>query len=237
MSITTSISRIAEYYRRHGLTATLRRTGVAAKRAIFAGRMVVFYCDLSGRQLPPVNIPSTLKVERLRTSAELSAEHLQEMTSFWNPKQASRNIRERFEKGASLWLLECKGCLAGYGWTLQGGTMEPYYFPLGPEDVHFFDFQVFSEFRGRGFNPLLVDCILEDLANHCGGRAFIEAAEWNEAQLSSLRKTPFRLLGFAKSYKISGRLLTCWAGTETANHEQGDPVRGNGAVKMSRING
>lgn len=237
MSITSSTSRFTEYCRRHGLGATLRRIGVAAKRAIFAGRMVVFYCDLNDRQLPPVNIPRTLKVERLRTPAELSAEYLQAMTSFWNPKQANRNIRERFEKGASLWLVVSEDQLAGYGWTIEGKTIEPYYFPLGPKDLHLFDFHVFPEFRGRGFNPLLVDCILRDLATDQGGRAYIEAAEWNEAQLASLRKTLFRLLGFAKMYKIFGKVLTGWAVEETANQEQEDPARGNGTVKMSKING
>ena len=30
---------------------------LAAKRALFAGRMVVFYCDLDERKLRPVNFP------------------------------------------------------------------------------------------------------------------------------------------------------------------------------------
>ena len=42
------------------------------------------------------------------------------MTSPWNPKQAHRNIRERFEQAASLWLIKSGDKLAGYGWTLQG---------------------------------------------------------------------------------------------------------------------
>jgi ribosomal protein S18 acetylase RimI-like enzyme len=149
-------------------------------------------------------------VERLQALTELSAERLQAMTSFWNPKLANQNIRERFEKGASLWLVECEGQLAGYGWTLQGQAIAPYYFPLGPDDVHLFDFHVFPYFRGRGINPYLIGQILDGLATNGAGRAFIEAAEWNGAQLSSLRKTQFRCLGSARSFTILGHIFVSW---------------------------
>ena len=62
MSISNSISRLVDYYTRHGLAATIRRAKLAARRALFAGRMVVFYCDLDERRLRPVNIPKTFAV-------------------------------------------------------------------------------------------------------------------------------------------------------------------------------
>jgi GNAT superfamily N-acetyltransferase len=210
MSISSSISRLASYYQRHGLGATVRRAQLALKRTLLADRMVVFYCDLDERRLRKVNLPTTFKVERITTLAKLSSEHFQEITSFWNPKLASRNIRERFEKGASLWLVECEDRLAGYGWTLQGDTIEPYYFPLSQDDVHFFDFHVFPHHRGRGVNPYLVGNILERLTGSAAGRAFIEAAEWNNAQLSSLHKTPFRCLGSVRSVAIFGHTFVSW---------------------------
>ena len=42
--------------RRHGLAATIRRARLAAERALFAGRMVVFYCDLDEQKLPQVKL-------------------------------------------------------------------------------------------------------------------------------------------------------------------------------------
>jgi len=89
-----------------------------------------------------------MRVERIRALAELSAEHLQAMTSFWNPNQVNRDVRDRFEKGASLWLVECENRLAGYGWTLQGHTIAPYYFPLAWMTCTSSDFHVFPHFRG-----------------------------------------------------------------------------------------
>lgn len=211
MGLLNPISRLSSYYRRHGFWATLRRGQLAAMRFLFASRMVVFYCDLDKQCLRPVCVLRPLKVERLRSLAELGQERLQVMTSFWSPELANRNIRERFEKGASLWIVECECQLAGYGWTLEGRTIAPYYFPLGPSDVHFFDFHVFPRYRGRGINPYLLGHILENFSGRSTGRAFIEAATWNDAQLSSLRRTPFSRLGSVRSFTILGRTIVSWA--------------------------
>ncbi len=211
MDITASISRLADFWARNGIKATFLRVGLAVRRTLFSSRMAVFYCDLAGQATLPAILPDSLKVERKRSPAELSPVDLQEMTSFWNPKQTRRNIAERFEKGASVWIIKSEDKLAGYGWTLQGRTIEPHYFPFGLQDVHLFDFHIFSPYRGQGLNPLLVTHMLRSLAGECGGHAFIEAAMWNEAQLSSLQKTPFRRLGWARKLTIGGRTLVFWS--------------------------
>jgi hypothetical protein len=220
MSPFNAMNRVSDYYRRHGIKATVGRATVAAKRAFFAHRMVVFYCDLANLGSSPPNIDASVAVERLRNYADLSAPDLREMTSFWNPKQAHENIHERFGKGASLWIARCHDALAGYGWTLQGSTIEPYYFKLAPDDVHFFDFHVFPKYRGQAINPFLVTCILRSLVNECRGRAYIEAAEWNEAQLSSLRKTPFVQFGQVSSISVFGRRRVFWTPSLTGQGEE-----------------
>jgi ribosomal protein S18 acetylase RimI-like enzyme len=211
-------SRLTAYYKRHGFGATLRRFSVAARRTLFAGRSVLFYCDLSALG-PAAQMPSGLKVERHRTQVDLSPEDLQEITSFWNPDLARRNLNERFGLGASLWLIRLEDKLAGYGWTLQGRTVEPHYFLLGPNDVHLFDFHVFPQCRGRKINPLLVNYILRTLALECRGRAFIEAAEWNQPQLASLRNTPFRQLGLARKFTMFGYTSVWWRENKTVDQQ------------------
>lgn len=216
MTISTATSRFADYYKRKGFGATFRRVGLAVKRAVLASRSVLFYCDLAALAVAPPDLPSFVKVERKKSAAELDAADLQEMTSFWNPKLAHRNMQERFDLGASLWLIRSHDMLAGYGWTLKGRTVEPHYFSIGQDDVHLFDFHVFPHFRGKGMNPFLVTHILRSLAGEGASRAFIEAAEWNRPQLSSLAKTPFRHLGVAKRWTIFGYNVVCWGknGTE-----------------------
>jgi len=162
-------------------------------------------------------------VERKRSPCEIDPQDLQEMTSFWSPTLAHRNITERFDRGASLWLIKSHDKLAGYGWTLQGRTIEPHYFPLGPYDVHLFDFYVFPQYRGRRINPSLVTHILGSLATDSQSRALIEAAEWNEAQLSSLARTPFRRLGLARKVTVFGWTIVCSDKREGLK----DPVNGD----------
>lgn len=211
MAISTSISRLEAYYTRYGLRATIRRGVLVITRGLFSNRMVLFYCDLAKQAASPADLPSSLRVELKRSFADLSPQDLVQMTSFWLPKQAHRNVKKRFNKGALLWLIKCEDILAGYGWTLQGHTVEPHYFPLGKGDVHLFDFHVFPRYRGRGLNPFLVSHILRSVAADGGGRAFIEAAEWNKAQLSSLSRTPFRRLGWARKLTIFRHTIVCWA--------------------------
>lgn len=227
MGIVKSISRFTDFYRKHGLVNTVGRAGLALKRGLFSNRMIVFYCDLAEQPKSSGVISGSLKIDELRGESELSPEDLRVMTSFWNPKQACRNITERFGKGASLWLIKSEGNLAGYGWSLRGSTIEPYYFPLGPDDVHLFDFHVFPQYRGRGINPLLVGYIVRKVATICAGRAFIEAAEWNEAQLSSLLKTPFRRLGAARSFALFGRTFVSWAEDKHLHPKGEDLQRAN----------
>jgi len=234
MSIANSISRLTSYYSRHGFGATIRRGGLAAKRGLFSSRMVVFYCDLIKLAMPPVNLPSSLKVERLRSYAELGAQDLQEMTSFWNPKQAHRNIRERFDRRATLWLVKSEDRLAGFSWTLRGSTVAPYYFLLGEDDVQLFDFYVFPKFRGRAILWFLVSHILHSLKDEGAARIFGDVAEWNQASLSFYRMTPFRRLGLARSFTILGHTFTRWVEHRTEKPARQGFERGDEAPTVAR---
>ncbi len=210
MSISAMFARLVEYQRRHGFRATLRRAGVAARRAVLARDMVVFYCDLDPGKLRPVRIPAGFSIERVVSLADFSSADFEQVTSFWNPKLASAHMRERFARGAVLWLVKSGESVAGYGWTLRGGSIEPYYFPLGTDDVQLFDFYVAPKFRGRAIHWLLTGHILQVLAAEGDGRAFADTGEWNDAQLASFRMTKLRLLGRVRAFRVFGRVLTHW---------------------------
>jgi GNAT superfamily N-acetyltransferase len=210
MSLLQLSNRFVAYYSTHGILATVKRMKLALKRGVFANRMVVFYCDLRKPLGPMTNLPTSITVERLYSYGQLPAEDLQFLTSFWNPKQAHQNIQERFEKGASLWLIRWQGNLAGYGWTVLGKTITPYFLPVGENDVQLFDFYAFPKFRGRGIHLLLIAYILQTMAAEGRTRAFGDTAEWNDAQLASFRMTPFRPLGLARSFAIRGHTFVTW---------------------------
>ncbi|EEF62385.1 GNAT family N-acetyltransferase [Pedosphaera parvula] len=202
------IGRLLSYASRHGVRATLGRARVSLGRAATGNRMVLFYCDLGEVQ---ADEGERREVERKGSEKELSPQELARITNAWRPEETRRLMRERFERGATLWLLKLDGEIAAFGWTMAGGTMEPHYFPLGERDVHLFDFFVFPEFRGKRLNPGLVNHILGKLAEEGKARAFIEAAEWNVAQLSSLSRTRFRRFGAARKMRVLGRTLVVWS--------------------------
>lgn len=236
MGIGNSISRFADYYSRHGFNATIRRARMGLGRALFANRMVVFYCDLADRSSRRVVIPESMRIGRVKSEAELGPQDFLEITSFWNPNQAHRNIKERFAKGASLWLIRSRENLAGYGWTLRGSVIAPYYFPMGPNDIQLFDFYVFPKFRGRAMHWLLTAHILQTLAAEGAARAFADTHEWNEAQLSSFKMTPFRPLGMARTFEIFGSKYVKWIDKKDGDWGQEIPqkaeeTRGNKGKK------
>lgn len=203
--------RVFQYARRHGFRATLSRLGLSFKRARTGKWHVLFACELATCPPPVLDDPNHARVERINTEAELSGPDLLQITSAWNPKIARRQLSERFAQGASLWLFKWDGKLAAYGWTIIGRTVEPHFMPLGPNDAHLFDYFVFPEYRGRRINPALVNHILTKLASERRNRAFIEAAEWNTAQLTSLGRTPFQPFGRAWKGSLFGKTLVIWS--------------------------
>lgn len=210
------LARCVYYGRHHGLRATLARLGLALHRAWSGDRMILYGCDLATDEAVRLEDSHHVRVERKRAEAELDPPDLNRIVQVTTPAFTRRQVAERFERGASVWLARVDEKLAGYGWTLRGNTMEPHFFPLEDNDVHLFDFYVFPEFRGRRVNPILVSHILAALRREACGRAYIEAAEWNIAQLRSLSKLPVRKLGAARKVCFLRRTIVIWS-SQTAS--------------------
>jgi GNAT superfamily N-acetyltransferase len=170
----------------------------------------LFECDLSAPQQAVPKESGNITIEQKNHPAELNEDDRRRIANAWNVELANRLHAERFSRGESLWLLKTDGKVAAYGWTIKHQTIEPHFYPLGTGDVHLFDFFVFPEFRGRRFNPFLVNHILGRLASEHAKRAFIEAAEWNTPQLTSLGRTSFRKLGCARKFRLFGKTIVVW---------------------------
>ena len=236
MNVSSAVLRFAVYFQRNGFRSTLQRAGQVVERALFSRRVVFLGCEICGQEQLLSELPACLQVERKRSEAELSSSDLSAMTNYWNPRLALQIIRERFDCGASLWIIKSEGELAGYGWTLQGRSVEPCYIRLQPDDVHLFDFLVFPAYRGRNYNPLLVNFILQTLTTECRGHAYLEVAQWNYPQLASLRKTPFQRLGSVWMLKVFGYRLPLWARNEgTGQGFAADAPFGSSPARPSRL--
>jgi GNAT superfamily N-acetyltransferase len=227
VGISISINRATEYFKRHGLAETLKRAGLAMRRTLIANRMVVYCCDLATMPIKQVSIPESMSIERVRSEEALGAKNREAITSFWNPDLAQRNIQDRFQKGATLWLIRCGEILAGYGWTIQGRSVSPsYYFPILLGDVQFFDFLVFPKFRGRAIQWLLTAHILKTLKDEGASRAFADTHEWNQAQLASFKMTAFRPIGMVRTVTFFGRSFIRWSEIKTEEPTEASTAHG-----------
>lgn len=144
------------------------------------------------------------------TKAHLSKGDYVRILEFGSIEERSREIANRFELGSELWLAKVGGRVAGFGWTIVGKTVLPHYFTLGANEVHFFDFHVFPEFRGRGINIALIENILTTLSAQPLSCAHIECAAWNHAQIRSLSKTPFHRQAEVIRITFLGRSAIIW---------------------------
>ena len=199
------VSRIIHYCRRNGFRVTLRRAWTRTVQALVHHRIFLYTTDLAACPAPPTEMKEGLRLEQASAEANISDRDKKALLEYWDAKEKQKQITERFAKGATLWMIKDGGRLAAFGWTMRGATIEPPFIPVEPDDVHFFDFEVFPAWRGRGVNPALVEQILCHVAQAGARRALVEVHEWNHAQLRSLAKTRFKMYGKARRRFFFGR--------------------------------
>ena len=201
-----TLSRLLSFYRSHGLRSTAARCAEAFRRLSFAGRMVLFSCTLPAPQANPL---AGFSLDRSSAATLAKAEYLQ-VFGATNTAAREEELAVRFAAGSQLWLARSNGELAAYGWTIQGTTVAPHFFPLEADEVHFFDFFVAPAFRGQGINVALMNAVLAQLGSEPVCRVHLECAAWNAAQLRSLHKTVFRPCGQASLFRLWRRSLVIW---------------------------
>lgn len=203
--------RLLSFYNKHGLSDTLGRALLEIKRRIFHGRAFLFITCLRTCNINYYpTFPSNVKVDQIGSESQISSKDMIVLTSHWNEEISKQQIQERLEKGAILWLAKNDSDIIGFGWSIVHSPIESHFFPLNEKDVHLFDYFVFPEYRGRNFNPALVNHILMNLRSEGYERVHIEAYSWNTSQLRSLRKTPFQLVGVARKIDICKRTIVIW---------------------------
>ncbi len=205
------------FIRRNGLLAMFVRIGTSIRRLRTGSSMVLYSCEVSRTAaFSQFNLPGAA-LQQVGTASQLTFDDMRQILISGVPSVITRMFKERFERGAKLWLLKLDGRIAGFGWTLIGCSMEPHCLPLTPKDVHFFDFFVFPENRGRRVNPALVCGILEKLQGSSLSRAYIECAAWNKPQLSSLKHTPFQIIGVTPKFRFFTKTMILWNSPENSH--------------------
>jgi ribosomal protein S18 acetylase RimI-like enzyme len=163
----------------------------------------------ANEKVPP--LPESVTIECWDRNHSISTDDMVVLCQFRDERIIKDQFELRFQRDAEIWLVRQKTKIAGFVWCIKGKTMQPYFFPLARKDVHLFDNEIFFPYRGNGFNPLLIDHVIEDLRLRRYHRVFIETRKWNKAELRSLSKTKLQIFGVAKKLKIFGKGITLWA--------------------------
>ncbi len=205
------LTRLIRYYRRNGVTRTIWEVLKKIKKALFTKPEILYFVDLVTRQRKAHTLPDNFTIQCFRSEEEISSQDLNILFEHIGEKIVRYDVKERFGKGALLWLMKVDGTLAGYIWSISGRTIRPHYFPLTDKDVSLFDNYIFEECRGQGINPQLINYVLDELQSEGLIRVFIETNKTNSSEIRSLAKTDFKIFGVARKYHAGKRRFVIWS--------------------------
>jgi len=196
-----------------GVILAVRWAFVRGFRRIIPHRQVIWCVDLTKIDSDGFVLPDNLRIERFYSLDELKVADFRALVEARSELMGSgteRLIRERFEKGAALWMLRVDGKLAGYRWTLANNKMTPTYLPHSESDLHSIGFELFPEFRGRKlFNEFLT--AMHVISKSEGfKRCYSETYLWNRRAINALLKVGMRKIGTARRFKLFGRNIVIW---------------------------
>lgn len=205
------IDRLVRFYKKNGAVLFCKHTAVKIWKIIFIKPDVIYFAELSDAITPQCCLPEVHTVVERDAVNPLSAQEMEQLGGYIGSKILVHQIRQRFSLGATLWLLKRGDTCMGMIWTLVGKTIEPYYYFIGQRDVHFFNNEIFEPYRGKGFNPPLIEYVLFQMKARGFIRACIETNQRNIAEQRSLSKTRFRPVGKALKYNLGKRNITLWS--------------------------
>jgi ribosomal protein S18 acetylase RimI-like enzyme len=198
------------HLRNEGIIATLKRAAILGWRSCFQNKMLLYSVDLACVADEWPRERSEINIERKTLMRQISDGDMDMLMGPYNRSERRKQIERQMGQGAVLWLAKKNKKIAGYGWSIQAKTVKPYFFPLGDDDYHLFDYYVSPEFRGQRINAFLVNFILGALREQGGKRAFIETFLWNTAERRSLERTSFCKIGVGQKVVCCGRAVVFW---------------------------
>jgi GNAT superfamily N-acetyltransferase len=202
--------RIRRFYGKYGFSKSIGKFFTTLRDLVIDKPDFIYFADLPLLKSPQTQLREACYVVERRDEGSLLSSELEALNGYIGSRLISFRLKERFSKGASLWLLKTKDECIGMVWTIVGATIEPYYYFIGRHDVHFFNNEVFIPYRGKGFNPGLIEHILFSLKERGALRAYLETNQRNIKEQRSIQKTSFQKMGLAKKKKYMGKRHTIW---------------------------
>jgi hypothetical protein len=207
--------KLNHWYNKHGIISIIPIAFTRLFHRVFCNGEVMFVADLN--ELTDIDYmpPSSITVERYDRENDIPENDKNRLEQLKGGSKILHHFLDCFfQRGAIFWLAKLNGEIAGYHWSLVGGFDGGYGFPMTSKDAVLLSSEVFSEFRGKGVNPAMIQSILNHLKKTGLSRAIISCKVWNTANLRSIPKTPFKRLATFREIKLGKRHLIVWHKTE-----------------------
>lgn len=176
-------------------------------------KQIIWCTDLTQMDAEGFSLPDNLKIQRFYSIDQVDKEDLKTLIECGTElmgSAASSLIRERFDKGAVLWLYKENGILAGYRWTIANNHVTPTYLPHTETDVHSIGEEIFPAFRGRNLFLLVRTSCRIIMKNEGFKRFYSETYLWNKRAVKAILKAGGRQFGIATMFSIFGKNVVIW---------------------------
>jgi len=211
MQIYKIFRRFINYYQKKGFLKTVSRIFEQFYRILFKSKTVLFFADMSEVDNSKLKLPQDIVIEYKESFNQALQSDMKKMINYWEDIMEMDRARERFEKGAILWIIKSKADIAGFGWSIRGKMVSPYHLPITPNDVVLFDFFTFEEYRGHGFYALLLENIKGKMKLEGVSRVYGHSYEWNRSSIHGLEKGNMHKFIVTRKFHFWGRNITIWS--------------------------
>jgi hypothetical protein len=176
-------------------------------------KQIIWYTDLTEIDSEGFSMPDNVVIQRFYSADQVDKEDLKTLIECGTDLMGSAGsilVRERFNKGAVLWLLKENGRLAGYRWSIINNHVTPTYFPHTETDVHSIGIEIFPGFRGGDLFRLFHEGTKVVLKKEGSKRFYSETHLWNKRAVKAYSKTNSHKIGIATRFSVFGKNVVIW---------------------------
>ena len=210
MAIKFTIQRFVSLVHNKGIIGALKRGKEILQYIFFESKDYIYYTDISKLKKSELITSVKMKIDCITKATDLQTEDFKTISRYRNDAIIKKEMNDRFQHGASLWLGRFDEKFVGFMWSIDKAPIEYFFFPLSEFDVYFFDAVVFPEFRGNNMLVFFHNAVLLELKRMGFMRGFLAVHSWNKPVIRSLEKFVFKRFGVAKKHHIFGRDYVIW---------------------------
>jgi hypothetical protein len=184
-----------------------------AYRRIIPQKQVIWCVELTDVRNEEFVLPGDIKIERFKSLEQVNKNDLKILTESHSDLMGSASgilIRERFNKGAMLWLIKKNDQLAGYRWTIANNHKTPTYFPHTETDMHSIGIEIFRDFRRHHLFYIFQQSMVITLKNEGFKRFYSETFLYNKRAMKAMLNYGLRKIGIATRFSIFGKNIVIW---------------------------